>query len=65
MTQGGVVAGRVFRAEKRACAKSGRQREQGELEELKEAGCGELSMKDGQDERDAAEEVGSQACSEL
>lgn len=48
MTQGGVVAGRVFRAQKRACAKSGRQREQGELEELKEAGCGELSMKDGQ-----------------
>lgn len=43
------MAGRVFRAEKRAFAKSGRQREQGELEELKEAGCGELSMKDWQD----------------
>lgn len=34
----------------------------GELEKLKEGGRGELSIKDGWD-RDAAEEVGSQACS--
>ena len=39
----------MFRVERRTCAKSGRYREQGELEELKEGGRGELSMKDGQD----------------
>lgn len=48
-TGGGDGAGRVFRAERTFCAKSGRLREQGELEKLKESGHDGFAMEGGQD----------------